>query len=73
MKAQHILSFRYIAWDNVMFCGILVPFMQSKKHPCRSVNLLKVALFHRCFSRFLDCTNGTKSHKASHKIFLFFS
>ena len=27
--------------------------------------LLKVRLFHGCFSRFLNCTNGTKSRKAS--------
>ena len=30
--------------------------------------LLKVTLLHGCFSRFLNCTNGTKSHKASHMI-----
>ena len=28
--------------------------------------LLKATLLHGCFSRFLDCTNGTKSRKASH-------
>ena len=28
--------------------------------------LLKVALLHGCFSRFLICINGTKSRKASH-------
>ena len=28
--------------------------------------LLKVALHHGCFLRFLNCENGTKSHKASH-------
>ena len=27
--------------------------------------LLKVALLHGCFSRFLNCTNDTKSRKAS--------
>ena len=27
--------------------------------------LLKVRLFHGCFSWFLNCTNGTKSRKAS--------
>ena len=27
--------------------------------------LLKVALLHGCFSRFLNCSNGTKSCKAS--------
>ena len=58
----------------------LVPFVQFKKrekHLWRSVtfkkvasfqpeSLLKVTLFHVCFSRFLNCTNGTKSRNASH-------
>ena len=26
----------------------------------------KVTFLHGCFSRFLNCTNGTKSHKTSH-------
>ena len=34
--------------------------------------LLKVTLLHGCFSRFLNCTNGTKSRNAPH-IFSFFS
>ena len=28
--------------------------------------LVKASLIHGCFSRFLNCTNGTKSHNASH-------
>ena len=28
--------------------------------------ILKVTLLHGCFSRFLNCTNGAKSQKASH-------
>ena len=32
----------------------------------KPATLLKVALLHGCFSRFLYCTNGTKSCKASH-------
>ena len=28
--------------------------------------LLKVTLLHGCFSHFLNCTNVTKSHNASH-------
>ena len=49
-----------------------VPFVKSKKrekHPWRSVTFSKVAkvtLLHGCFSHFLNCTNGTKSRKASH-------
>ena len=30
------------------------------------LTLLKVILLHGCFSRFLSCTNGTKSRKISH-------
>ena len=55
----------------------LEPFVECKireKHPWRSVTfsksksatLLNVALHHRCFSRFLNCTSGIKSCKASH-------
>ena len=54
----------------------LVPFAQFKnreKHPWRIVTfskaagfMLKVTLLHGCFSRFLNCTNGAKSQKASH-------
>ena len=49
---------------------VLVPFVifkKSEKHPWRSVtfSLLKVALLHGCFSRFLNCTNKTKLRKAS--------
>ena len=53
----------------------LVPFVQFKKrekHPWRSVNFSKdtgkslVKLLHGCFSRFLNCSNGTKSRNASH-------
>ena len=50
----------------------LLPFKQLKKreqHPWRNdtFNLLKVTLLHGCFSRFLNCTNDTKSRNASPK------
>ena len=58
----------------------LVPFVQFKKLECTHegvlllvklqaksfTTLLKVTLLHGCFSRFLNCTNGTKSRKTSH-------
>ena len=58
----------------------LVAFVQLKKrekHPWRrvtfskvagskSATLRKVTLLHGCFSRFLNCMNGTKSRKAPH-------
>ena len=57
--------------------GDLVPSVQFKKrekHPSSSVTFSKVArwkpatlrkatLLHGCHSRFLNCTNGTKSGK----------
>ena len=36
----------------------------------QSATLLKVTLLHDCFSRFLNCTNGTKSRNASHTSFV---
>ena len=32
----------------------------------KPATLLKLKLFHGCFSRFLSCTNGTKLHNESH-------
>ena len=32
----------------------------------KPATLLKVTLLRGCFSRFLNCANGTKSNKASH-------
>ena len=32
----------------------------------KTATLLKVTLLHGCFLRFSNCTNGTKSRKASH-------
>ena len=66
---------------NKAYCDALrdlVPFAQFKKrekHPWRSVTfkpatLLKLALLHGCFSCFLNCTNATKSRKASHIFYL---
>ena len=56
----------------------LVPFVQyqkREKHPWRKVNfskvagLLKLTLLHVYFSRFLNCTNATKSRNAPHIMF----
>ena len=32
----------------------------------KSYRVQPVSLLHQCFSRFLNCTNGAKSRKASH-------
>ena len=50
----------------------LVQFEKHEKHPRRSAAFSKpatlptVTLLHGCFTRFLNCANGTKLHKASH-------
>ena len=53
--------------------ALFVQFRKGEKYPWRSVTFMlkpatfrKVTLLHGCFSRFLNCTNGTKSRKASH-------
>ena len=51
-----------------------VQFKKREKHPRRSVNfkpatLLKLTHLHGFFSRFLNCTNGTKSRNAPQKSF----
>ena len=53
-------------------CDALRDLVQSVqfKRPWRSVTS-KVTLLYGCFSRFLNCTNGTKSSKTSH-IYLHF-
>ena len=48
------LSF-FVSLLNTHICG-------AKPTP-----LLKLTLLHRCFSRFLNCTNGTKSRNLPHK------
>ena len=40
----------------------------SKVAGKKSATLLKVALLHECFSRFLNYSNGTKSRKTSHML-----
>ena len=37
------------------------------KLQAKPTTLLKVTLLHGCFSRFLNCTNGTTSRKTSQK------
>ena len=51
-------------------CTIWYPFynLKNEKNTHGGVLILvfKVTLLHGCFSRFLNCRNGTKSPKASH-------
>ena len=53
-------------YDNLHDLVLFVQFKKCEKHPERSVteicNFTKATLLHGCFSRFLDCSNGTKSH-----------
>ena len=52
------------------FCGSLkvLAFIKPFEIPQKPATLLKVTLLHGCFSRFLNCANGTKSRNASQMI-----
>ena len=65
MGNKFIKTFRYLLQYQqlyVMLCAIWYHLYNSKNVK----NSKKVTLFHGCFSRFLNRTNGTKLHKASH-------
>ena len=70
-QLSHIL----ISWGYDSRFGTICTIKKREKHPWRSVEwrskvaglgLLKVTLLYGCIPCFLNCTNGTKSHKASH-------
>ena len=46
-----------------MFCAIWY-HLYNLKNVLKTATLLKVTQLHGCFSRFLNCTNGTKSLNA---------
>ena len=56
----------------VIVMSVFLPFFNPlNSNPTKWSNfftatLLKVTLHHRCFPRFLNCGNGTKSRNASH-------
>ena len=55
-----------------MFCAIwyhLYNLKNVKNSHGGVILLVKLAVLRSCFSRFLNCTNGTKSCKASHMIY----
>ena len=79
LRLSLLLRFSVLSLCVGLECGALrdlLPFVQFKereKHPWRSVNFRKVAglnltLLHGCFSRFVNCTNGTKLRNVSHII-----
>ena len=70
----------------VMLCAIQYHFSNLKnvknihggvlllvKFDAKACDLLNVTLLHGCFSRFLNCKNGTESLKASHFVVYRFS
>ena len=61
VKGGLFLTFLGIA---KFFLKELAPVLFSIK--VYHVKNVKVTLLHGCFSCFLNCTNGTKSRKASH-------
>ena len=67
----------FLLFVFLQICGALrdlVPFVKFKKrekHLLKPATLLKLTLLHGCFSRFLNCANGTKSCNALHVTNLF--
>ena len=49
-----------------MHCAIWYHLYNLKNVKLKPATLLKLALLHVCFSRFLNCANGTKSRNAPH-------
>ena len=70
----HICLYIFIYYVNIFYIFIFFyintyVFMWCVAHNAlrlQPATLLKVTLLHGCFSRFLNCTNGTKSRNASH-------
>ena len=73
ITSPYVLLHYFTICDTLRNFVSFVQFHQREKHPWRSVTFsivagfkLKVTLLHSCFSRFLDCTNGTKLRNASY-------
>ena len=68
-KANYLRTFlsniRHI-WSEYVSISYMWWFARFSTKRLKSTTFVKVTLFHGCFSRFLYCTNNTKSHKASH-------
>ena len=52
-------------WRSGNFSKVAGFNLKNVKNTHGRVLILKLTLLHGCFSRFLNCTNGTKSHNAS--------
>ena len=54
-------------WGYCWLKNSVIRLSKSKsKSRLQPATLLKLTFLHGCFSRFLNCTNSTKSRKASH-------
>ena len=79
MNELTLIKFSTIKFSTFIALRDLIPFLQFKKREkypwgCSTFSkvpatLLKVTLLHGCFWRFLNCTNDTKSRKATHIVF----
>ena len=63
-KASFICSFSSFWTQSYSFFCILGENERTFKKV--TFSCYETATLHRCFSRLLNCTNGTKSHEASH-------
>ena len=67
--SNHLCSTHNRLSDVLRNLAPSVQFWKREIHPWRSVTFSKpkVTLLHKCFSRSLNCRNGTKSRKTSHQ------
>ena len=61
----------FYMWYFAPFAAICTVQKTWKASLFQPATLIKVTLLDGCFSRFLNCTNGTKSRKASYIILSF--
>ena len=55
----------YLWWEFRQYWSMGPKISQKGSFHC-SATLLKLTLLHRCFSRFSNCTNGTKSQRTTY-------
>ena len=64
MNSLEYLRFTYFQSNALRNLAPFVQFKKREKHR-KACNFIKSYILHGCFSRFLNCTNGTKSRNAS--------
>ena len=71
-KYAQCMGNKYLCYQCLLILAIKIRSWKTYVHTGFSLKLyLQLTLLHECFSRFLNCANGTKLHKTSHIDFHF--